>query len=122
MALLFLFQNLGTSVGIVISNTVFAQTLTHGITEYAPSVAPQAALDAGSGAAAVRDLVTGHEEELTGVLLAYSEGLRNIFFLLVAISVVAVFSSLGMGWIDVRKPKDAKVGRGMDEEDRMGEA
>jgi uncharacterized membrane protein YuzA (DUF378 family) len=105
MAFLIFLQNFGTSVGIVLSNTIFAQTLTKVIPQYAPSVSPQAALDAGSGVDAVRRLVVGHEEELAGVLLAYSESLRNIFYFLVGISGVAVVSSLGMGWVDVRKKK-----------------
>lgn len=60
-------------------------------------------MDAGSGAGAVCGLVIGHEEELNGVLLAYSESLRNIFYLLVGFSCAAVLVSLGMGWVDVRK-------------------
>ena len=108
MAFLIFFQNFGVSIGIVISNTIFAQTLTKVIQRYAPSVSPQAALDAGSGAGAVRDLVAGHEEELNGVLLAYSESLRNIFYFLVGMSCAAVVMSLGIGWVDVRKQKEEK--------------
>jgi hypothetical protein len=109
MAFLVFVQNLGTSVFIVLSNTVFTQTLTRAIREYAPSVPPKAALAAGSDPRAVRALVAAYEDELEGVLLAYSEGLRNIFYLLVGISVVAVLLSLGMGWVDVRKKKDGKT-------------
>jgi hypothetical protein len=106
MAFLIFLQNFGTSIGIVLSNTIFAQTLTKVIPQYAPSVSSQAALDAGSDADAVRCLVVGHEEELTGVLLAYSESLRNTFYFLVGLSGIAVVSSLGMGWVDVRKKKE----------------
>jgi hypothetical protein len=109
MAFLIFFQNLGTAIGIVIANTIFAQTLTKAAPGYAPSVSAEAALDAGSGAGAVRALVTGHEEELGGVLRAYSESLRNIFYFLVALSGIAVIASLGMGWVDVRKKRDEKV-------------
>jgi hypothetical protein len=108
MAILVFTQNFGVSIGITISNAVFAQTLTRAIRRYAPSVSPQAALDAGSGAGEVRDLVIGHEEELNGVLLAYSESLRNVFYLLVGFSCAAVLLSLGMGWVDVRKKETAK--------------
>ena len=63
-------------------------------------------MDAGSGAGAVRDLVIGHEEELGGILLAYSESLRNVFYLLVGFSCAAVPLSVGMGWVDVRKKNE----------------
>jgi hypothetical protein len=108
MALLIFLQNFGTAIGVVLSNTIFAQTLTKVIPQYAPSVSPQAALDAGSGAGAVRHLVQGHEEDLYGLLLAFSESLRNIFYFLVGLSCVALVASLGMGWVDVRKKPDEK--------------
>jgi hypothetical protein len=108
MAILVFLQNFGVSIGITISNAVFAQTLVKAIARHAPSTSPQAALDAGSGAGAVRDLVIGHEEDLDGVLLAYSESLRNVFYILVGFSCAAVFLSLGMGWVDVRKKETPK--------------
>ncbi|KAH5496804.1 hypothetical protein HBI29_176840 [Parastagonospora nodorum] len=106
MAFLIFLQNLGATVGAVIANTILAQTLTNKIPQYAPSVAPQAALEAGSDPAAIRHLVDGHENELNGVLLAYTEGLRNIFYLLVGMSAISFFMSFGMGWVDVRRKKD----------------
>jgi hypothetical protein len=70
-------------------------------------VPPQAALDAGSGAGAVRALLPiGHEAELDGVLRAYSESLRNVFYLLTGIACLAVAVSSGMGWKDVRNKGD----------------
>lgn len=108
MAFLVFLQNLGSAVTIVLSNVIFAQTLTKRVSEYAPSISPQAVLDAGSGAGAVRGLVAGHEGDLNGILRAYSEGLRNIFYFLVGISFVSVFMGLGMGWVDVRKKPEAK--------------
>ncbi|KAH7089111.1 efflux pump protein [Paraphoma chrysanthemicola] len=110
MSFLIFFQNLGTSIGIVIANTIFAQNLSKAASRYAPSVSSHAALNAGSGAGAVRALVAGHEEELGGLLRAYSESLRNVFFFLVALSGVAVLASLGMGWVDVRKKDEKYMG------------
>lgn len=104
MAVLIFFQNFSTSVAGVISNTVFAQTLTTTIPKYAPSISPAEALGAGSGADAVRFIVhAGHEDELDGLLKAYSESLRNIFYFLVGLAVLATVVSFGMGWKDVRK-------------------
>jgi hypothetical protein len=108
MALMIFTQNFGAAIAIVISSTIFTQTLTKLVPRYAPSVSAQAALEAGSGAGAVRHLVKGHEEELIGVLNAYSEGFRNIFYFLVGISVLAVGASLGIGWVDVRKKEEKK--------------
>ncbi|KAF2031502.1 efflux pump protein [Setomelanomma holmii] len=121
MAFLIFFQNLGTSIGIVIANTIFAQTLSKTAPRYAPSVSAEDALDAGSGADAVRALVAGHEDELSGVLRAYSEGLRNIFYFLVALSCIAVVASLGMGWVDVRKKKEEKFAGVNDDRGELAE-
>ena len=101
LASLIFFQNLSTSIAVVIANTIFAQTLTSTITRYVPSISPQAVLDAGSGASAVRALVP--PEELDGMLRAYSQSLRNVFYFLVGIACLAVFASLGMGLKDIRK-------------------
>lgn len=116
MAFLVFLQNFGTSIGIVLSNTIFSQTLTSTIPKYAPSVNPQAALGAGSDPTAVRHLVDGHPYELNGVLMAYSQSLRNIFYFLIGISSVAVFICLGMGWVDVRNKKETKKMEAEDEE------
>ncbi|RAQ98940.1 sterol glucosyltransferase [Stemphylium lycopersici] len=106
LACLIFFQNLGTSIAIVIANTIFSQTLTSVIPRYAPSVSPQAALDAGSGADAVRSLIPAvSKNELAGVLRAYSESLRDVFYFLVGVAALAAFVSLGMGWKDVRSKK-----------------
>ncbi|KAI4713763.1 hypothetical protein J4E89_001210 [Alternaria sp. Ai002NY15] len=94
------FQNLSTSIAVVIANTIFAQTLRSAITRYAPMISPQAAVDAGSSASAVRALVP--LGELDGVLRAYSEGLRDVFYFLVGIACLATLASLGMGWKDIR--------------------
>ena len=102
-------QNLGTSITIVIGNVIFAQTLTSAIPKYAPSISPHAALAAGSGAGAVRGLVHGNQEALAGVLRAYSESLRNVFYFLVGISSLAMLASTGMGWKDVRRKKKSET-------------
>lgn len=104
MAVFIFFQNFSTSVAGVISNVIFAQTLTKSIPQYAPSVSPRDALKAGSGASAVRDIVpAGHEEELQGLLKAYSIGLRNVFYFLTGLAIVATVASFTLGWKDVRK-------------------
>jgi hypothetical protein len=104
MAILIFFQNFSTSVAGVVSNTIFAQTLTATIPIYAPSVSPAAALEAGTGASAVRDVLpVGHEDELVGLLRAYSNSFRNVFYFLAGLAVLATAASLGLGWKDVRE-------------------
>ncbi|KAK0642638.1 Efflux pump mlcE [Lasiodiplodia hormozganensis] len=106
MACVIFFQNFGTSVAVVISNTIFTQALTSTIPRYAPSVSPHAALSAGSSAEAVRMLVpAGRPDELNGILRAYSESLRNVFYFLVGLAACATAFSLGMGWKNVGKKK-----------------
>lgn len=107
MAVLIFFQNLSTSIAGVVSNTIFAQSLVAALSQYAPSVSPTTALEAGSNAAAVRDIVPdGATDQLEGVLKAYSESLRNIFYFLIGLAVLATAVSFGMGWNDVRKKQD----------------
>jgi len=120
IACLIFFQSLGTAITIVIANTIFAQTLTSAVSRYAPSISPRAALHAGSGAGAVRALVpVGHEDELRGLLRAYSESLRNVFYFLVGVACLATVVSLGMGWRDNRG-KDKKATGVVDEEHGEG--
>ena len=116
IACLIFFQSLGAAIAIVIANTIFAQTLTSAVSRYAPSISPRAALHAGSGAGAVRALVpVGHEDELHGLLRAYSESLRNVFYFLVGVACLATVVSLGMGWRDNRD-KEKKATGVVDEE------
>lgn len=109
MAFLVFLQNFGTSICVVLSSTILSQTLTKSVPKYAPSVSAQDALKAGTDANAVRRLVAGHESELDGLLLAYSEGVRNIFYFFVGITAISVVVSLGMGWVDVRKKPEQKT-------------
>ncbi|KAI4937717.1 hypothetical protein J4E85_000152 [Alternaria conjuncta] len=109
------FQNLSTSIAVVIANTIFSQTLRSAITRYAPTISPQAAIDAGSSASAVRALVP--LGELDGVLRAYSEGLRDVFYFLVGIACLATLASLGMGWKDIRN-KRSKTDMNVDMDER----
>jgi len=52
----------------------------------------------------------GHEEEFLGIIAAYTEALRNIWYYLVGIAVLQFCVSWGTGWLDVRKKDDGKKG------------
>ena len=112
MATLIFFQNFSISVAVVIANTLFTQSLISKIPLYAPSLSPAAVLAAGSGAYAVRHILPeGREGELGGLLRAYSESLRNVFYFLVGLAVVATGLGGGLGWRDVRRKKGG-MGKG----------
>ncbi|KAF1919681.1 hypothetical protein BDU57DRAFT_512895 [Ampelomyces quisqualis] len=103
MTFLVSLQNFGTSIGVVLSSIVFSQTLTKVVPQCAPSVSAPDVLETGTDAGAVRHLVVGHESELDNLLLAFSEGVRNIFYFVGGIKAVSVVVSLSMGWVDVSK-------------------
>ncbi|KAF2690511.1 efflux pump protein [Lentithecium fluviatile CBS 122367] len=104
LAFLIFIQNLSAAIFLIIGNTIFTQSLLSKLAHYAPSISSQAALKAGGSADAVRKLIpAGREVELDGVLRAYSEGLGNVWYLLVGFSVGAFACAWGMGWRDVRK-------------------
>ncbi|OSS47660.1 hypothetical protein B5807_07198 [Epicoccum nigrum] len=108
MATLIFAQNLGIAVAVVASNAIFTQTLVAKVPLYAPSVSPAAVLAAGSGARAVRAVLPpgpAGQRQLPGLLRAYSESLRNVFFFVAGLSVLAVGLGAGMGWRDVRRKK-----------------
>ncbi|KAI0123493.1 major facilitator superfamily domain-containing protein [Xylariales sp. AK1849] len=105
LAFLIFGQNFAASIFIVIATVIFTQSLVSEIAIHAPSVAPEAALAAGASSSAVRALVPVGSPELEGVLLALSNSVNKIFYLLVACSVVGFVAAFGMGWIDVRKKK-----------------
>jgi hypothetical protein len=109
-AILIFFQNFGSSVAGVLANVIFTETIVEVIPRYAHSISPQDVLNTGSGAAALRNLVSeGQEEDMEGVLRAYSKSLRNVFYFVTGLAALATLVSLGMGWKDVRKQKSETI-------------
>jgi hypothetical protein len=96
-------QNLLGSILLVIASVVFNQSLASEIAIHAPSVSPAAASAAGGSASAVRALLPEGSPELDGLLLAYSNSVDRIFYMLVACSLISFTASWGMGWKDTRK-------------------
>jgi hypothetical protein len=88
---------------LVIASVVFNQSLASEIAQHAPSVSPEAATAAGGSASGVRALLPEGSPELDGLLLAYSNSVDRIFYMLVACSVISFIASWGMGWTDTRK-------------------
>lgn len=96
-------QNFAGSIFVVVANVIFTQVLTLEIRSYAPNVSIEAALAAGASASAVRGLVPAGSPELAGVLLAFSNSIDKVFYMLVACCSVGLIASMGMGWVDTRK-------------------
>ncbi|KAI1844483.1 hypothetical protein JX265_010022 [Neoarthrinium moseri] len=96
-------QNILGAILLVVASVIFTQSLATELSKHAPSVTPEAASAAGGSASAVRALVPPGSPELDGLLLAYSNSVDRVFYLLVALSVVSFVAAWGMGWKDTRK-------------------
>ncbi|CAH0044807.1 unnamed protein product [Clonostachys solani] len=96
-------QNIISSIFVTIANTIFQESLRSRITNNAPGVSPEQAIQAGGSADAVRKLAPAGSELLEKVLLAYSEGFGDVFYFYTAVGVASFFACFGMGWVDLRK-------------------
>ncbi len=91
-------QSLGTAILLAASNAVFQGGLQSEIPKHAP-LADAAAIIA-AGATHFRNIVS--EQDLPGVLVAYSLAIDRVFYLAAGVSGLAVFTSLFLGWINIR--------------------
>jgi hypothetical protein len=105
------------SVFIVIASTIFTQSLHADIPVYAPSISPDAAIAAGAGGAAVRELARGHAAELAGLLLSFANAFDRIMYLCAGVAAVGFVITFGTGWKDVRKKS---VKKGVEEKTATG--
>lgn len=103
-------DNLVAAIFTIVGNLIFTQTLTRQVSVLAPSVSPEAVLAAGGGAKAVRSLLPPGSPELYGLLLAFSNSVNAVFYLLTALAVVSFTAAWGMGWVDIRKKSPAENG------------
>lgn len=110
VAFLIFSQNISGAIFVVVGTVIFTQSLVSELAAHAPSVDPTAALDAGASASAVRALVPVGGAELDGVLIAFSNSLNKVFYLLIACSLVGLVSSFGMGWVSIKKKKTQDKG------------
>jgi hypothetical protein len=97
-AVLVFVQCIGTAVVLAISNTIFQSSLGSEIPKQAPHADVAAIIAA--GATHFRNLV--HEGDLPGVLAAYAISIDRVFYLAAGVSGLGAFSSLGLGWVDIR--------------------
>ena len=92
-------QVFGGAVMVVLSQTVFINSLRTTIPQYAPSV--NAAMVIAAGGTRFRQLLP--KEALAGALLAYGKSLGRIYYLTAPTAVVSLFFSSFMEWKDLRK-------------------
>ena len=103
-------ENLVAAIFTIVGNVIFTHTLTRQVSVLAPSVSPEAALAVGGGAEAVRALLPPGSPELYGLLLAFSNSVNAVFYLLAPLAVVSFTAAWGMGWVDIRKKAPAENG------------
>ena len=99
MSFLMFAQSMGPTIFLVLCNLIFAESLKTQIPEHAPNA--NAAAIIAAGATKFRDFV--EPNDLPGVLLAYSNSVDRVFYLVAGVGALAFMSAWGMGWTDVRK-------------------
>lgn len=96
-------QNFAGAIFVVVGEVIFTQQLVKQILAHAPSVSVEAALAAGASASSVRALVPDGSPELAGVLLAFSNSVDKVFYMLMGLCLAGFVAAFGMGWVDIRK-------------------
>jgi MFS family permease len=97
------FQSLAGAVFTAVSQTVFQNGLISHLARDVPDIDPAVILN--SGASQVRRLVIdmGHEDAIDSVLGAYTQGLRNTFYISVVAAGCALLVSVGLEWKTIKK-------------------
>ncbi|KAK4033297.1 major facilitator superfamily domain-containing protein [Parachaetomium inaequale] len=96
-------QSLGTAITLAISDAIFEGSLESELPKQAP-LADAAAIIA-AGATHFRSTVS--EQDLPGVLAAYSLSINRVFYLAAGVSSLGLLTALGMGWVNVSKKRRA---------------
>jgi hypothetical protein len=99
MAFIVWCQYIGPAIFLALYNTIFDTSLRSQLREQVPNVNVDAII--AIGATEFRKIVDARD--LPGVLVAYSNSLDRVFYLVAAAAVVAWVSAWGMGWKDIRK-------------------
>ncbi|KAI0104436.1 putative MFS multidrug transporter [Daldinia grandis] len=102
MALLMFSQNFGGALFLSFAETIFSNSLKTLIPEYAPSVDPEAIINA--GATGFRTVIS--PTEIANVLVAYSKSVDRVFYMTAGMSVLCFVFSWGIGWKDIRKKNE----------------
>ncbi|KAI1386648.1 major facilitator superfamily domain-containing protein [Hypoxylon trugodes] len=99
MAFLLWAQYMGPTIFLTLYNLIFNTTLKTVLPQIAPDVDAQAIISA--GATGFRQIVDARD--LPKVLVAYSDSVDRVFYLVAAAGVGGFIAAWGMGWQDIRK-------------------
>ena len=105
MALVIFAQTFGGALFLTFAETDFSNGLTKGLQTFAPDISVETVIAA--GASAVREVVP--MPELAGVLLAYNQAVRHVFYLAAGAASVTLVFCWGMGWKSVKKARDVNT-------------
>ena len=103
MAVLIFSQTFGSSLFLAFSQTAFTNSLKTALRTFAPDIDVTTLLVA--GASALREVVP--QGSLSGVLLAYNQALKHVFYITAGTAVATFVFYWGMGWKNVKKVKKA---------------
>ncbi len=107
MAFLLWAQYIGPTVFLTLYNTIFSTSLRTLLPQQAPNVDTQAVLAA--GATRFREVVD--PRDLSNVLIAYSNSLDRVFYLVTGAGVGGFLAAWGMGWRDIRRKNRNQPGQ-----------
>jgi hypothetical protein len=105
MSLIAFSQTFGGAIFLSFAQLIFSQGLNSGLAKYAPTVVSETVIVA--GATAFRHVVT--EQQLPGVVKAYSVAVSHTFYLATGCAAAWFCFSWGMGWYSIKKKKEEAV-------------
>jgi hypothetical protein len=104
MSILVFLQNFSAAVMIVVSQTIFTNSLTKLIPQYAPGVTASLVIAAGS--TNIRKVVP--VDSIAGVLLAYAKSLDRVWYFCAGIALPSFIFAWFMGWRNFQQKLDSE--------------
>ncbi|KAK9243070.1 major facilitator superfamily domain, general substrate transporter [Lipomyces tetrasporus] len=98
-ALVMFSQTFAGALFLSFSDTIFTNSLSTLVPQYAPNVDPQTIINA--GATGFRSDLSG--SDLANVVIAYAKSVDRVFYLTTGMACGCFFFSWAMGWKDIRK-------------------
>jgi hypothetical protein len=95
-------QTIGGTIFIAIAQTVFQHGILQGINTRAPQLDPRAFLQ--NGATNINEVLAAshHEDLLQQVLESYTDGVRNVYWVVTSCAAVALVAAYGLRWKSIK--------------------
>jgi hypothetical protein len=95
-------QTIGGTIFIAIAQTVFQHGILQGINTRAPQLDPRAFLQ--NGATNINEVLAAshHEDLLQQVLESYTDGVRNVYWVVTSCAAVALVAACGLRWKSIK--------------------